>query len=72
MLKLKKVGTRKEVLKGLALQTGGGLTKNKLMKNKHGKIVSIKASASAKNSNNLVRAGFLTEKGKFGYVFEKP
>jgi len=43
----KKVGSRAEVYHGNAQHTSGGLTKDKLMKNKEGRIVSIKASQSA-------------------------
>merc|ERR1712186_120759 len=36
------------VLRGSKVKTSGGLTKDKLMKNKNGKIVSKKSSASSK------------------------
>ena len=45
--KIKKVGSRAEVFHGNATQTSGGLTKDKLMKNKENRIISIKASQSA-------------------------
>ena len=45
--KIKRIGSRAEVFHGNALQTSGGLTKDKLSKNKEGRIISIKASQSA-------------------------
>ena len=44
---MKRVGTRVQVMHGNAKQTGGGLKKKDLKYNKHGKIVSKKASAIA-------------------------
>jgi hypothetical protein len=38
------------------------------MKNKHGRIVSKKKHATAKRENRLVKAGFLTKKGHFGFI----
>jgi hypothetical protein len=38
------------------------------MKNKHGEIVSRKKHFQAKKDNRLVKAGFLTKKGVFGFV----
>lgn len=40
--KQKRIGNKKEVWEGGALKTAGGLTKENLMQNKRGKIVSIK------------------------------
>lgn len=42
------VGSRAQVYHGTAHHTSGGLTKGDLKKNKHGEIVSKKASESAK------------------------
>ena len=36
------------------------------MKNKHGRIVSAKKHRTAKKDKRLVKAGYKTEKGKFG------
>ena len=47
------VGSRAKVMHGTALKTSGGLRKRDLKYNKSGKIVSKKASASAKRCNNL-------------------
>ena len=62
------IGSRAQVMHGNAKQTGGGLTKKQLKYNKRGKIVSRKASKSARKSNNLVKAGYITRKGVFGIV----
>ena len=51
---------------GTAEKTTGGLRKSDLKYNKFGKIVSKKASSSAKKNNNLIKAGYKTEKGSFG------
>ena len=53
---------------GKAQKTSGGLTKKQLKYNKQGKIVSRKASALATKNNRLVKAGYVTKKGKFGSV----
>ena len=63
-----RIGTRVQVMHGIAKMTGGGLTKSKLKYNKRGKIVSRKASKLAKKNNRLVRAGYITRKGVFGVV----
>lgn len=61
-------GSRAQVWHGTAKHTKGGLTKSQLKKNKHGSIVSRKASARAKKENRLVKAGYLTKKGQFGFI----
>ena len=62
-------GSRAQVMNGNARKTSGGLTKNDLKYNKQGRIVSRKKSARAKKENRLVKAGYVTEKGKFGSKF---
>ena len=62
------VGSRAQVWHGTAKHTSGGLNKSHLMKNKGGRIVSRKKHASAKRDNRLVKAGFKTKKGHFGFV----
>jgi len=62
------VGTRAEVWHGTVDKTSGGLTKKDLFKDKNGRIRSKRASKSAKNNNNLVKAGWVTKKGQFGAV----
>jgi hypothetical protein len=63
-----RIGSRAQVFHGTAKQTSGGLRRSDLKKNKRGAIVSIRASARAKKENRLVKAGFITKKGKFGVV----
>lgn len=58
---MKTVGTRAQVMHGTAMKTPGGLTKKNLRKNKHGRIVSVKASKSAKKNKNL--GSFKAKKG---------
>jgi len=70
--KIKTVGNKSEVFRGKAKHTPGGLKKENLMKNNTGKVVSKNASAAAKKSNNLIKAGYTTEKGKFGSVYNSP
>ena len=62
------IGTRAQVWHGTAHKTTGGLTKNDLMKNKSGRIVSKAKHHSAKKEKRLVKAGFLTKKGHFGFI----
>ena len=61
-------GSRAEVWHGNAKKTTGGLTKKDLIKNKHGDIVSKKKHLTAKKEKRLEKAGYFTQKGKFGYV----
>jgi hypothetical protein len=62
------IGTRAQVWHGTAYKTTGGLTKNDLMKNKSGRIVSKAKHNTAKREKRLVKAGFLTKKGQFGFI----
>ena len=62
------IGSRAQVWHGTAKKTSGGLTKSALMMNKHGRIVSKRKHTSAKKEKRLVKAGFLTKKGHFGFV----
>ena len=50
---MKKIGTKRQVFYNKAQQTSGKLKKSDLIKNKHGKIVSKKKSAKAKQKSNL-------------------
>ena len=61
-------GSRAEVWHGNAKKTTGGLTKSDLLKNKHGELVSKKKHHTAKKETRLEKAGFFTQKGKFGFV----
>ena len=62
------IGTRAQVWHGTAYKTSGGLTKSDLMQNKAGRIVSKAKHATAKREMRLVKAGYGTKKGKFGFV----
>ena len=62
------VGTRAQVFHGTAKHTSGGLEKHDLMQNKSGRIVSRRKHNSAKREMRLVKHGFGTKKGKFGFV----
>lgn len=59
----KMVGSRAQVWHGTAKKTSGGLMKKHLKKNKHGRIVSKKMSATAKKEKRL--KDFKTKKGTF-------
>lgn len=62
-------GSRKMVYTyGTAYKTRGNLTKADLIKNKNGDVVSKKKHFSAKKDNRLVKKGYGTQKGKFGWV----
>lgn len=61
-------GSRAQVWHGTAYKTSGELTKSHLMQNKAGRIVSRKKHATAKKDNRLVKAGYGTKKGVFGFV----
>jgi len=62
-------GSRKMVFTyKTAYKTRGNLTDKELMKNKSGEIVSTKKHFTAKKDNRLVKKGYGTKKGKFGWV----
>ena len=61
-------GSRAQVWHGTAVKTSGGLTKAQLHMNKHGRIVSKKKFNTARKDNRLVKAGYGTKKGQFGFV----
>lgn len=62
------IGTRAQVWHGTAYKTSGGLKKEHLMQNKSGRIVSEKKHQSAKRENRLLKHGYGTKKGKFGWI----
>ena len=64
----KRVGTAAEVWHGTAEMTSGRVKKSGLFKDKYGNIKSLAKSKAAKKSNNLKKAGWGAEKGKFGAV----
>ena len=53
---------------GTAYKTTGDLTAEKLMVNKSGRFVSRRKHITAKKENRLVRHGYGSKKGHFGYV----
>lgn len=59
-------GSRAQVMNGTAYQTTGGLLKQHLKRNKHGRLVSKKMSLKAGKENQLKKMGFVTKKGVFG------
>jgi len=61
-------GSREQVMNGTAYKTEGLLKKKDLIKNKWGRIVSLKKHRTAKKEKRLEKAGFFAQKGKFGYV----
>lgn len=63
------IGSRAQVYHGTAFKTKGELTKSHLMMNKHGRIVSVKKHNTAKREKRLIKAGYYTRKGKFGFVY---
>lgn len=67
----KSVGSRREVWNGTAKHTSGGLTKTHLMMS-HGRIVSKAKHNTAKKEMRLLKHGYGTKKGKFGYVKISP
>ncbi len=62
------IGTRAQVWHGTAKKTSGGLHKGDLMMNKAGRIVSKAKHFTAKKEMRLLKHGYGTKKGKFGYV----
>ena len=62
------IGTRAQVWHGTAHKTAGGLKKSDLFQNKAGRIVSKAKHFTAKKERRLVKAGYGTKKGKFGFV----
>jgi len=61
-------GSRAQVWHENAYRTSGGLVRDDLMMNKHGRIVSMAKHKTAKKEKRLEKAGYFTKKGKFGFV----
>jgi len=61
-------GSREQVMNGTAYKTEGLLTKDDLMYNKWGRIVSKTKYRTAKKEMRLEKYGYGAKKGKFGYV----
>jgi hypothetical protein len=66
--KIPTIGSRIQVYRGHAKKTSGGLTKSDLMMNKHGRVVSKAKHITAKKEMRLLKHGYATKKGKFGYI----
>jgi hypothetical protein len=62
------IGSRAQVMHGTAYKTTGELTKNDLLQNKNGRIVSKKKHNLEKKVKRLIKAGYGTKKGHFGAV----
>ncbi len=62
------IGTRAQVWHGTAYKTNGGLKKSDLFQNKNGRIVSKAKHNTAKKEQRLLKHGYGTKKGKFGFV----
>jgi hypothetical protein len=61
-------GSREQVRNGTAYKTEGLLTKDDLITNHLGRIVSKKKHYTAKKEMRLEKYGYFAKKGKFGYV----
>ena len=61
-------GSRAQVWHGTAYKTSGGLKKADIMMNKNKRIVSKSKHDTARKEKRLVKAGYGTQKGKFGFV----
>lgn len=61
-------GSREQVMNKTAYKTPGGLEKKDLVKNRWGRIVSLKKMRTAKKEMRLQKHGYFAQKGKFGYV----
>jgi hypothetical protein len=61
-------GSREQVMNGTAYKTSGELTKDDLVVNKHGRIVSKVKYETSKKERRLEKYGYFAKKGKFGYV----
>jgi len=61
-------GSRAQVWHGTAYKTKGQLKKDNLMMNKRGRVVSKRKHNTAKKDKRLIKAGYFTKKGKFGFV----
>lgn len=62
------IGTRAQVWHGTAYKTSGNLKKDQLLQNKNGRIVSKAKHSTAKKEQRLLKHGYGTKKGKFGFV----
>ena len=61
-------GSREQVHNGTAYKTKAGLTKDDILMNKWGRLVSANKHKTAKKEMRLEKHGYSAKKGKFGYV----
>ena len=67
-----KVGSKAQVFHGTAEKTAGGLKKDDLMQNKHGRIVSRKKHEAGKKAlKHLREKGYVAKKGEFKLFSKK-
>ena len=66
------LGTRAQVWHETAYKTTGGLRKVDLLQTTKGRIVSKAKHNTAKKEQRLLKHGYGTKKGKFGYVKVTP
>mgnify|MGYP006102468635 CR=1 FL=1 len=62
------IGSRRQIGYGSAYKTAGGLIRKDLIKNKRGRWVSKRMSATAKKDRRLLEHGYGTKRGTFGWV----
>jgi hypothetical protein len=62
------LGTRAQVWHKTAYKTTGGLRKLDLIQTSNGRIVSKSKHITAKKEKRLLKHGYGTQKGKFGFV----
>jgi hypothetical protein len=66
------LGTRAQVWHKTAYKTTGGLRKSDLVQTSKGRIVSKVKHTTAKKEQRLLKHGYGTKKGKFGFVKVTP
>jgi DVNP family len=66
------IGSRTQVMNQTCYKTSGNLTKDNLMVNKWGRIVSKKKHFTEKKQRRLQKHGWTAKKGKFGAVRIEP
>jgi len=66
------LGTRAQVWHKTAYKTTGGLKKMDLLQTTKGRIVSKSKHTTAKKEQRLLKHGYGTKKGKFGFVKVTP
>ena len=64
-------GSREQVMNGTAYKTAGLLTKEDLIYNNRGRIVSKNKHYTAKKEKRLEKHGYFAKKGKFGYFIKR-